>query len=155
MVKPNITPETNTQHHMSQCDTSICLPMPDKNSSVTILICDDSSVNRYVIRRFLEKDGYAVIETANGLEALNALSTYKFDLILLDLQMPIMDGITFASKVQEANIDIPIIGVTGHVDEESINKCKDVGIRYVIPKPVDRSELLYRIENMLNISPPK
>lgn len=117
----------------------------------SVLVVDDSITIRTVTKNFLERNRYRVTTAKDGLDALEKMKEEKPDIILLDLEMPRMDGFTFAEKVRD-NSDyakIPIIMITFCVGEEQRNRALRLGVDKFIKKPYQEAELLDMIENLL------
>lgn len=114
-----------------------------------ILLVEDSSVNRAVASRILEKEGYQVTSAENGQVALDLLKEKSFDLILMDIQMPEMDGweATVALRKLEADSDhhTPIIALTADVVGGVVEKCARVGMDDYLSKPLIRKEFLKKV----------
>jgi CheY-like chemotaxis protein len=110
-----------------------------------ILVAEDNPVNQRVAIRLLEKGGHKVTVANHGLEALAALASADFDLILMDVQMPEMDGLeaTRAIRAREAGTDrhIPIVAMTAHAMKGDRERCLAAGMDDYLAKPVQRSEL--------------
>lgn len=109
------------------------------------LIVDDSDINRMVLSKYLKRIDIECVEARNGSHAVEIINRKKnkFNIIWMDIQMPIMDGLTCTKKLRnELNYDGVIIGLTGHVDIDSLNDCKQAGMNTVIAKPVNK-EILY------------
>jgi sigma-B regulation protein RsbU (phosphoserine phosphatase) len=123
----------------------------------SILIVDDNVQNLQVLGGFLQKEGLLVEFALNGVSALNWVARKKFDLILLDVTMPGMDGFEVCSRIKETtdNGEIPIIFITAKTDSDSIIKGFDAGAVDYIAKPFIQSELLVRIETQINIKKSK
>jgi putative two-component system response regulator len=111
-----------------------------------ILVVDDEARVREVLRRFLIRDNYEVIEAANGEEAMDLLKSGYVDLILLDVRMPKLDGFGFCEKIKanEQFRFIPVIMLTAFSDEESKIKGIQCGVDDFLNKPVNMNELLAR-----------
>jgi CheY-like chemotaxis protein len=105
---------------------------------------EDNIVNQKVICRILSQRGYQVQVANNGAEALEMFkSPHQFDVILMDVQMPVMDGLTATIKIREMERDaseehIPIIGLTAGAMQEDKEKCLAAGMSHYLPKPVSR-----------------
>ncbi len=112
----------------------------------TILLAEDHPVNTKLAVRLLEDVGYTVVAAANGREALELLETEKVDLVLMDIQMPVMDGLeaTRAIRQQEKYADLPIIAMTAHAMTGDREMCLDSGMSDYITKPINQ-ELMYGI----------
>ena len=123
-------------------------------SSIHILVVEDNVVNQTLAVRILEKAGHTVELANNGEEALRCLEMQKFDIILMDLQMPTMNGheatlIIRNSKDNTFDPDIPIIALTAHAFKEEKEQCIKAGMNSCITKPFNRNELLQEIERLV------
>ncbi len=113
-----------------------------------ILIVDDEPDMRELIRMYLEKDSYTCIEAGDGNEALDLMDKEHFDLIILDIMMPELDGITFTMKVREHS-NIPIIFLTARGDEWDKVYGLKIGADDYIVKPFSPTELSARVQAVL------
>ena len=105
----------------------------------SILLVDDNKVNLMVTKKLLEKSDLEVATAENGEAAVAVASNEKYDLILMDLQMPIMDGYAAAKEIrkQEHNSHTPIIALSANVMQSDIDRCYQVGMNAHLPKPLD------------------
>ncbi|MBT4835724.1 MAG: response regulator, partial [Methylococcales bacterium] len=116
-------------------------------SQCQILIVEDDLINQAMIKSLLEKQNYKLSYAANGLEALLKIDEENFDLILMDLSMPDMDGYEASQKIRQIETisdvekPIPIVALTGAI-EDSRQKCLDAGMNDYLSKPVRLEELL-------------
>ena len=114
--------------------------------SKKILLAEDVELNQYLAKHFLEARGLKVWIACNGLEAIHLLSKDNFDCILMDIQMPEMDGIQAAKEIRNlqdpCKASIPIIALTANVMSEDIEKYKEAGMNDFLAKPFDESALL-------------
>ena len=108
-----------------------------------ILLVEDNQLNRLVARTILKRYKMQISEAENGEIAVDRLKTSRFDLVLMDMQMPIMDGVT-ATKIIRSEVDagIPIIALTANALKGEQDKCMDAGMNDFITKPFDESKLL-------------
>lgn len=114
----------------------------------TIMIIDDESQMRDLVRKFLEADGYTVVEATDGAHALTLLDNILPDLFIVDVMMPYMDGFTFAKEVKR-KYSIPIIFLSAKGDEwDRVNGLKLGGDDYIV-KPFLPAELVARVESVL------
>jgi two-component system sensor histidine kinase/response regulator len=117
-----------------------------------ILLAEDNRVNQALAVRLLEKKGHAVVVVETGRAALELSGTQPFDLILMDVQMPVMDGLdaTAAISAREAisGQHVPIIAMTAHAMVGDKQRCIDAGMDGYISKPVQITELFSAIENL-------
>jgi len=112
---------------------------------LSILVAEDNPVNQRVIVRILEDEGHSVTLVANGRLAVEAASSSAFDIILMDCQMPEMDGYEASRTLRRAACDTPIVAVTAHALSGEREKCIASGMDDYLTKPIDRRELLSRI----------
>jgi signal transduction histidine kinase/CheY-like chemotaxis protein len=115
-----------------------------------ILLAEDNTVNEKVACRTLEKLGYRVEVARNGRDAVDAWATGRFDIILMDCQMPILDGYEAAREIRKresAGQRIPIVAVTAHAMKDHDLECKAAGMDDHITKPLDRE----RLQRCLNL----
>jgi phosphoserine phosphatase RsbU/P len=119
----------------------------------SVLIVDDNVKNLQILGGFLQNEELIVEFAIDGMSALNWLAKKKFDLILLDIMMPGMDGYEVCSLIKKnhAISEIPIIFITAKTDSESIIKGFEAGAVDYITKPFIQSELLVRVKTQLNI----
>jgi CheY-like chemotaxis protein len=115
-----------------------------------ILLAEDNAVNQKVVARLLEKQGHSVEVTSNGIEALAAFTRHKFDLILMDVQMPVMNGYdaTQAIRAAERGTDrhIPIVTLTAHAMKGDREICLKAGMDGYLTKPIRPQELAAALE---------
>ena len=125
--------------------------MPDRRARV--LVVDDERPNRQLIEAMLEPEGYDVVTVASGEEALALTANSAFDLILLDVMMPGMDGYDVARsvKLNLATRNVPIIMVTALGDRDARLRGLRAGAEDFLTKPIDRAELCVRVKNLLRI----
>ena len=122
----------------------------DKFTKPHILIVEDQPENQKLAELLLEKNGYESKIAENGIKALEILKTNRFDLILMDIQMPEMDGLA-ATKFIRSNFknNIPIIAVTANAFSEDIKHYLETGMNDVIIKPYDEKNLIHKIKQQL------
>lgn len=113
-----------------------------------ILVCDDEKDIVNALRIYLEADGYRVLEAANGEEAIAAVSENEIHLILMDIMMPVMDGITAMSKIRETSA-VPIILLTAKSEDSDKILGLNVGADDYITKPFNPMEVNARVRSQL------
>ncbi len=108
-----------------------------------LLLVEDNEINQMVAQEILEQVGYKVSIANNGLEALEMLEKESFDLVLMDIQMPIMDGLTAARKIreQEKFRSLPIVALSAHALEEDVQKSLAHGMNEHATKPINPKKL--------------
>ena len=119
----------------------------------SLLIVDDEPDNFDVLEAFLDSDGYELHYAASGQNALDCLEIVQPDLILLDVMMPVMDGIEVCRRLKTLSRwqSVPIIMVTALGTKEDLAECLEAGADDFISKPVNRLELRARVRSMLRI----
>ncbi len=131
---------------------------PADGPKLRILLAEDNPVNQHLARKILEKEGHTVLLAHNGREALAQAQAETFDVILMDVQMPEMDGLaaTAAIRQQEAasGTYVPIIGVTAHAMKGDRERCLAAGMDGYVTKPVRPAALLTAIDTAVNKGPP-
>jgi len=134
-------------------------PVPDTlnpftGSKARVLLAEDNLTNQQVAIGILKKLGLTVDAVANGLEAVNALKSLPYDLVLMDVQMPEMDGFEATRQIRNPqsavrNHDVPIIAMTAHAMTGDRDKCLGAGMNGYVSKPVDQRSLEKEIEEWL------
>jgi two-component system cell cycle response regulator DivK len=117
----------------------------------TILYVEDNPDNRSLIRRVLEAEHYAVVEAINAKQALEKLENSSIDLVLMDINMPDMDGYTLTAKIKAIHkfSKIPIVAVTANVMRGDREKSLGAGCDGYIQKPIDIDTLSQQIERFI------
>jgi len=123
---------------------------------LNILIAEDNPINQMVISRILDNCGHSYKLVENGKLTLDALATEKFDLVIIDMQMPILSGID-AYKEYTTNNDCqtPFIMLTANATVEARKQCMDAGIEHFLTKPISSTSLIETINLAANISHPE
>ncbi|MCF7810316.1 response regulator [bacterium] len=122
-----------------------------RRHSLNILVTDDNLTNQKVAMKVLEKLGYRADVASNGREAVDILSEKKYTMVLMDVQMPEMDGLEATKFIRDEkssvlNHNIPIIAMTAHVMKGDKEKCLEVGMNDYISKPIQPKKLMEVIE---------
>jgi CheY-like chemotaxis protein len=114
-------------------------------SSLKILLAEDNLVNQKLAVRMLEKRGHNITVAGNGLAALAALEASAFDLVLMDIQMPGMDGFEATAAIRESERGTlrhqPIVAMTAHAMKGDDQRCLDAGMDGYLAKPIRSEEL--------------
>ena len=125
----------------------------DKHRS-RVLLAEDNVVNQTLALRLLEKHGYSVTVAGNGREAVEAFENNQFDVVLMDIQMPVMNGfeatVEIRAKEKLTGRHIPIIALTAHALKSDQERCISAGMDAFVSKPIRTSELFSTIESMLS-----
>ncbi len=119
----------------------------------TILIVDDLEENRELVKHILKRSNYAILEAANGQEAVDMAVTYTPDLILMDAMMPVMSGFEASRLIRETDPiqNIPILMITALNDMQNKIKALESGVNDFISKPFDKTEMLARIDTTIKL----
>ena len=125
---------------------------------ISILLAEDNIVNQKIAVKLLEKKGWLVKAVDDGQKVLDLLAKENFDVILMDAQMPVLDGFETTRKIRDAEKKtgrrIPIIALTARAMNEDKKKCLDVGMDGYVPKPIDRENLYETIETIMKKGSP-
>ncbi|MBH0027622.1 SpoIIE family protein phosphatase [Pseudoalteromonas sp. SWN29] len=115
---------------------------------IHVLIVDDQALNRILLSKMLEQEGYKISVAYNGLDALNVLKREQIDVVLLDVLMPVMDGFEAAEKIKQlySEVYLPIIFITSLEDQASFERCLAVGGDDFIHKPFEKVILHAKIK---------
>lgn len=120
-----------------------------KSSPKKVLIAEDSSVIQNLTRKILQMQNYEISVAKNGEQVLQMLGQEQFDIILMDINMPIMDGMECAQKVRALSdtkkAATPIIAITGNARNYTMDDFHLVGINDFIPKPLNFDELVTKV----------
>lgn len=108
---------------------------------VHVLLVEDQLINREIAKALFESFGATVTTAENGEIALRILEKSSFDLVIMDLQMPIMDGLTATKKARSLGISVPIVGLTANAFPEDRRLCIDSGMNEFVAKPVTRDKI--------------
>ncbi len=123
----------------------------DLDIKAKILVVDDKKIIRKLLGATLSKNGYDIDFASNGYEAISKIKSEQFDLILLDVTMPGLDGFETCRRIINIDPELPVIQVTSSTDNESLTKGFEAGALDYIRKPWQTMELLARVKNILRI----
>ena len=120
----------------------------------TVLIIEDNEQNRYLVTFLLEQHGYRVVVASDGASGIEAARNLRPDLILLDIQLPLLDGYAVARAIRETESlrDIPIVAVTSYAMVGDREKCMAVGCNGYIEKPINPETFVSEIAGFLKPS---
>ena len=126
-------------------------PTPSDDRPLAMIV-DDSITVRRVMERFLERNGMRVVTAKDGIDAISVLQDSKPDIILLDIEMPNMDGYEFATHVRnnERFSDLPIIMITSRVGDKHRARAIEIGVNDYLGKPYQDAQLLDAIQRLLD-----
>ncbi len=136
------------------------MPIPGPNSDFTsqprILVVEDNATNLLLARRILEKAGYCVEVAVNGLEGVEAAKHQRFDVILMDVQMPVLDGCSATKQIRRFPGwagRVPIIALTASVYNEDSKRCFEAGMDDFVGKPFRLGELAKKCQQWISRRP--
>ena len=121
--------------------------------SKKIIVAEDSSVIQNLTKRILSIQNYNITSVKNGQQVLDKMNKDTYDLILLDINMPIMDGMECARSIRSRDDEsksIPIIAITGNAKNYSMDDFKNVGIDDYLPKPLDYDAMVEMVKKYLD-----
>jgi CheY-like chemotaxis protein len=121
----------------------------EKKDTVKILLVEDYKHSQIIVTRLLKKNNFeSIVVVENGQEALDAVKEQQYDLILMDMQMPVMNGFEATRKIRELADyrDTPIIALTAFAMKGDREKCLDAGATDYIPKPIDSQEFIQKVK---------
>ena len=126
------------------------------NGEAQVLLVEDNKTNQFIAKKMLSKYDLSVDLAEHGKLALDACKHQKYDLILMDLQMPVMGGIEATQLIRHGNslnTDTPIIAMTAHSSLEHVQECLQAGMQGHIPKPIDKALLCKMLEQHVFTKP--
>ena len=147
VIDTSLGREINSENSAQEVSASYQI---DGSIPFRVLLAEDSQANQLVAMNVLEKAGYKVDAVANGIEAIKAVQSLPYDVILMDLQMPEMGGLEATEHIRKlpSSIgDIPILAMTANVLGDVKRQCKSVGMNGFISKPINKHELFERLSD--------
>jgi len=122
-------------------------PLPQaRKRSLRVLLAEDNPVNQRLATRLLEKRGHTVLAVSNGQEAVDAIGRSVFDVVVMDVQMPVMDGLTATRRIrldeESSGLHIPILALTARALKEDRDICAAAGMDGYLPKPIQTEDLM-------------
>lgn len=142
-MRPEATP------HAPAAEAKAPTPVSKSHGALRVLVVDDNAINQQVAEIFLRRKDYDVDLASNGLEALNLVSEGDFDAVLMDVEMPKMDGIEATQRIRQLpkpKCDVPVIAMTAHAVAGDREECLKAGMNDYIAKPIDHRKLYLAIE---------
>jgi len=131
----------------------VAAPHPTvKRRPLHILLAEDNTVNQIVATRILERNGHSVVRASHGEEALALFARETFDAILMDVQMPVMDGLMATRKIRERETEtqshVPVIALTARAMQEDESICLEAGMDAYLSKPLQCDDLLRTLDEL-------
>ena len=127
-------------------------PAMTSSKALRVLLAEDNAMNQDIMCSILRDMGHEVVTAANGFEALEQVITDRFDLVLMDIMMPGLDGLGATRRIREnaeLGDKIPIVACSAHVSEDAQNRYLKAGMDAFVPKPVDRDTLARVIDGVM------
>ena len=142
----NVAPQENSEYvHFVDTDLAAADSAEPESAFVqfsgSVLVVEDTLTNQILIKLLLQKAGLEVTIAGDGSQAVDAVGKQAFDLILMDMQMPVMNGYEAAGKLRQIGIEIPIVAMTANAMSGDDKKCIAAGCSDYISKPIDRKRL--------------
>ncbi len=117
-----------------------------------VLVVEDGDTNRKLIRIILQRQGLDITEATNGVDGVRLALSGDFDVVLMDMQMPLLDGYSAATQIRDAGSRVPIIALTAHAMSGDEEKCLAAGCSGYLTKPIDETRLLRKLAEFLKHS---
>lgn len=117
-----------------------------------ILVADDEGINRLFLRSLLQNNGWEVEEAGEGEEAVRIASEEPFDVILMDVNMPLLDGFDATRRLREAGVEdrrgapVTILALSAYNDEKFFAECEEAGMNGILSKPITETKLLRTLD---------
>ena len=120
-------------------------------SGINVLLVEDNPVNQLVATDLLSEVNAQVDVANNGAEGVELFDASKHQVILMDMQMPVMDGYAAIKKLREDGFDVPIIALTAHITESEVDKCMNAGANEYLSKPYKPKDLYNKIAQLIGL----
>jgi CheY-like chemotaxis protein len=117
-----------------------------------ILVAEDNLMNQHLMSRYMSKLGWECVIVENGLLATEACRSQEFNAILMDIDMPVLDGIEATRYIRAFNKHIPIVAITAYADDQMRTECAEAGMNAFLAKPCSREEIKTVITECVEIS---
>lgn len=121
-------------------------------ANLTILLAEDSPVIQTMLTATLARLGHRVEAVSNGREAVDAVRNHSFDLVMMDLRMPVLDGLEATREIRTLDVDQPpIVALSGDDDAGTVQTCLDAGMNGHLTKPVVLKDMVVIIERLTSV----
>ncbi|MCA9008039.1 MAG: response regulator, partial [Planctomycetaceae bacterium] len=120
-----------------------------------VLIVEDGAENRELITLVLQQAGLQIVTAENGKEGVDAALAGDFDAIMMDMQMPVMDGYQAARLLRQRGVQLPIVALTAHAMKGDEQKCLDAGCSDFLTKPINIDLLMQKLQEVFQRQPPR
>lgn len=141
VVPPDEVPEEEKTEYLAD---------PHEREESRILMAEDNKINAILAKKLLQGEHYIDIDWAkNGMEAVQMFSAKAYDIILMDCQMPVMDGFEASRRIRETGTKLPIVAFTASVMKEEQIKCRESGMDDIVLKPFDKRTLVKKMDTLI------
>jgi CheY-like chemotaxis protein len=145
-------PELPTFRREALCDLPVLVVAYAPPRLLRVLLAEDTPANQKLLTYILSKRGHVVHVACDGRQAVEAVEQCDFDVVLMDVQMPVMDGLMATRAIRNLAVPtkarVPIIALTAHALMGDVDRCLDAGMDGYVCKPIDREELIGRVEQL-------
>jgi len=151
--KANASARLMTEQNMTPSASGDCCRLLKRRYNV--LLAEDNETNRFIAMRYLEKAGFSVADATNGIEAFEKAKAHDYDLILMDVSMPEMDGLQASDQIRALgghNAKVPIIALTAHAMAGDRDMCLAAGMNDYLNKPLNYRTLVDALEKWLHVA---
>lgn len=132
----NLNTETEKKETPAPADVNIL-------KGLRILLVEDSVDNQFIVSQYLKRAGAEIVDCAsNGKQGIDYAMAGEYDIVFMDLQMPILNGYETTEQLRKLGFKKPIIALTAHAMQEEIQRCRDAGCDYHLSKPIDRNKII-------------
>jgi CheY-like chemotaxis protein len=124
-----------------------------RNKKLRILVTEDEAINRMYITTILQRNGWKIDEAADGVEALEHISSNDYDIVLMDISMPKMNGLDATMEIRKNETDgshLPVIALTAHAFPSDRKKFLEAGMDDVVVKPLNEETLINAISKFID-----
>lgn len=153
-----VAPSEQTSHNRYEHAEKVIRPAATEEEKIPlsgrVLVAEDAKANQMLIRLLLEKEGLSAVVVENGQEALEAVLRESFDLVLMDMQMPVMSGLEAVQAIRAKGLTVPIIALTALAMKGDDEKCLQAGCDGYLSKPIDRKALRQILQKYLSQNTP-
>ena len=143
---------TSAEREEAFAETEVAAPVVTEKRIPLVMVVDDSITVRKVTTRLLERNNFKTVSAKDGVDALAQLMEFKPDVMLLDVEMPRMDGFELATNIRNDQQlkNLPIIMITSRTGQKHRDRAMNIGVNIYMGKPYSEGELLDNINNLLN-----
>jgi CheY-like chemotaxis protein len=150
LLKPYTSKELlNKVNKLTESNNKKATKVASNNNRATIMVVDDIELNRNLIEDFLSNGPFKTIKSSGGKDSIKKIKEKKIDLILLDIEMPVMNGWKTIELYKEMKLKIPVLAMSAHYDKDFEEKCIQSGFKGNISKPISRSKLNNSLKKLL------